>query len=166
MNNISLEKLGQTVNAMKQNRELAMKKWTAHIEWKDGVENQVDIRNFQPIVTDEPEILGGTDKGANPVEYLIGAVGSCFAITFEVIASQMGIKLEKVEVDIEADLNAAIFLGLEEGDGGILNPIINLRVAASASEEQIKEIGNIALLKSPVLASLKHSPALKINLIK
>lgn len=166
MNNISLEKLNQTVNAMKENRELAMTKWTAQIEWKDGVKNHVGIRNFQPILTDEPEILGGTDKGANPVEYLIGAVGSCFAITFEVIASQKGMKLEKVEVDIEADLNAAVFLGLEDGDGGILNPIINLKVAASASEEQIREIGNIALLKSPVLASLKHSPVLNINCIK
>lgn len=166
MNNISLEKLKQTVNAMKENRELAMRKWTAHIEWKDGVKNQVGIRNFQPIVTDEPEVLGGTDTGANPVEYLIGAVGSCFAITFEVIASQKGIKLETVEVDIEADLNAAVFLGLEEGDGGILNPVINLKVAASASEEQIREIANVALFKSPVLASLKHSPILSINWIK
>ena len=163
MNNISLEKLEQTVNAMKENPELAMKKWKAHIEWEDGVKNQVSIRNFPTIVTDEPEVLGGTDKGANPVEYLIGAVGSCYAITFEVIASQKGIKLEKVEVDIEADLNAAVFLGLEEGDGGILNPIINLKVSASASEEQIREIANIALLKSPVLASLKASLELIIE---
>ena len=163
MNNISLEKLQQTVNAMKENPELAMKKWSAHIEWKDGVQNQVSIRNFPTIMTDEPEALGGTDKGANPVEYLIGAVGSCYAITFEVIASQKSIKLDKVEVDIEADLNAAVFLGLEEGDGGILNPIINLKVSSSASEEQIREIGNIALLKSPVLASLRASLELIIE---
>ena len=89
------------------------------------------------------------------MECLIGAAGSCFAITFEVFASQNGIKLEKVEVDIEADLNAAVFLGLEEGDGGILNPIIKLKAVTSASEEEVKKIANLALAKSPVLVSLK-----------
>lgn len=166
MNNISLEKLNQTVDAIKENRELAMKKWTANVKWRNGVENQVGIRNFTPIVADEPEILGGTDKGANPVEYLIGAVGSCFAITFEVMASQKGIDLEMVEVDVETDLNAAVFLGLEEGYGGIFNTVINLKVAASASEEEIREIANIALLKSPVLDSIKHKPILNINFVK
>lgn len=163
MNNISIETLKQTMNAMKGNPELAKKKWAAHIEWKDGVENHVKIRDFQPIVMDEPKVLGGTDQGANPVEYLIGSAGSCFAITFEVLASLNGIKLEKVEVDIEADLNAAVFLGLEEGDGGILNPIIKLNAVTSASEEQVIEIAKIALSKSPVLASLQANLELIIE---
>lgn len=155
MNNIALEALQQTVQAIQENPELGMKKWNAQITWKDGVENEVAIRNFAPIIIDEPTTLGGTDKGPNPVEYLIGAVGSCFAITFQVIASQQGIKLEKVDVNIEADLNAAVFLGLAEGDGGILNPVIKLKAETSAPAQQITEIAQIALAKSPVLLSLK-----------
>jgi uncharacterized OsmC-like protein len=161
MNNISLDAIKQTISAINENPELGMKKWFAHVEWKDGVQNQLAIREFSPIIIDEPVQLGGTDKGANPVEYLIGAAVSCFAITFEVIASQKGIKLEKVDVDIEADLNASVFLGIEEGDGGIINPIIKLKAITSASEKEIKEIGQIALEKSPVLCSLK----VKLDLI-
>lgn len=166
MNGISLEKLSQTVDVIKENRELAMKKWTANIKWQDGVKNQIGIRNFTPFIADEPEILGGTDKGANPIEYLIGAIGSCFAITFQVMASQKGIKLEMVEVDVETDLNAAVFLGLEEGYGGILNTVINLNVTSSASEEEVNELANIALSISPVIDSIKHMPTLNINFIK
>ncbi len=155
MNNISFDAVQQTVDAMKKNPELAMTKWAAHISWQDGVQNQIAIRDFEPLITDEPDKLGGTDNAPNPVEYLLGAAGSCFAITFEVLASQQGIKLEKVEVDIEADLNAAVFLGLEEGNGGIVNPIIKLKTVTSATKEQVNEIAEIALSKSPVLVSIK-----------
>lgn len=162
MNNISFDALQQTINAIKKNPELGMTKWAAHISWQEGVRNQIAIRNFPTKVTDEPEKLGGTDIAPNPVEYLIGAAGSCFAITFEVLASQNGIKLEEVEVDIEADLNAAVFLGIEEGNGGILNPVIKLKTITSAPKEQVKEIAKLALSKSPVLVSIESEIELVI----
>jgi len=71
--------------------------------------------------------------------------------------------LNKVEVAIEANLNAAVFLGIEEGDGGILNPVIHLHVEAEATEEQLKDIAEVALSKSPVLASLKKEIQLIIE---
>jgi uncharacterized OsmC-like protein len=33
---------------------------------------------------DEPESLGGTDNGANPVEHLLASLGACQVITFQV----------------------------------------------------------------------------------
>ncbi|KDR96707.1 Uncharacterized OsmC-related protein [Peptoclostridium litorale DSM 5388] len=163
MNNIDFNTLSQTANAMSENRELAMKKWSAKINWIDGVQNQISIRDFSPFLVDEPTPLGGTDKAPNPVEYLIGSAGSCFAITFQVMASQNNIKLNDVQVEIEADLNAAVFLGLEDGNGGILKPVIKLTARTSAKEAQIKEIASIALSKSPVLLSLNPEIELVIQ---
>ncbi|WZL73055.1 OsmC family protein [Clostridiaceae bacterium 35-E11] len=154
MNNINFKIVEQTMKAMKEDPQLAMKKWFANVAWKDGVQNKLTIRDFEPIMVDEPQPLGGTDTAPNPVEYLVGAAASCFAITFQVMVSQKGIVLEKVDVNMEADLNAAVFLGLEEGDGGILNPKLKLNAKTSASEKEIKEIADIALSKSPVLLSL------------
>lgn len=162
MNQISLETAQQTAKAMQDNPELKIKNWSAHIQWETGVQNTVSIREFNSFLIDEPVPLGGTDKAPNPVEYLIGAAGSCFAITFEVMASQKGIQLESVDVKIEADLNAAVFLGLEEGDGGILNPVIKLKVNADASQEELTQIAQTALLKSPVLNSLNKNIQLEI----
>ncbi|UAC48444.1 OsmC family protein [Bacillus aquiflavi] len=155
MNGIQFDKARATVEAIKANPELKMRKWHADVSWKGGVKNEIKIRDFAPYLTDEPEALGGTDQAANPVEYLIGAAVSCFIITFEVMASQAGVKLEEVKAEIDADLNAAVFLGLEEGDGGILNPIIKLNAKTSASPEEVKQIAKTALGKSPVLSSLK-----------
>ncbi|WP_284141197.1 MULTISPECIES: OsmC family protein [unclassified Virgibacillus] len=155
MNGINFEAMEQTVKAIKADPSLKIKSWKAHVKRESGIVNSLKIRDFDPILMDEPTPLGGTDKGANPIEMLIGTAGSCFAITFEVLASQAGIALEHVSVEVDADLNAAVFLGLEEGDGGILNPMLTLTVESDASKQQITEIAKVALEKSPVLASLK-----------
>lgn len=163
MNNINFKAMEQVAEGIKENPELGMKKWTANLKWKDGTENTVFLRDFTPLIIDEPNQLGGTDKGANPVEHLIAAAVSCFAITFEVFASKAGIKLEEVSVDIEADLNVAVFLGIVEGDLGILNPVIRLRASTSASKEKVKEIANLALSTSPVIKSLNTNVTLIIE---
>ncbi|MBO8172110.1 MAG: OsmC family protein [Bacillaceae bacterium] len=163
MNNIKLDVLNKTTEAITADRTLKMRKWNARVTWKDGVHNELNIREFPTIQVDEPDTLGGTDTAPNPVEYLIGAAASCFAITFEVMASQQGVTLKHVEADIEADLNAAVFLGIEEGYGGVINPVIKLKVESSASEDQVREIAEAALAKSPVLASLKEEVKLVIE---
>ncbi len=148
---------------IKEDPSLKMKNWQARIDWKSGVENTLKIRNFDPIKIDEPEQLGGTDKGPNPVELLIGTAASCFSITFQVLASQQGITLEEVSVGIEADLNAAVFLGLEEGNGGILDPVITLKAKTTANKKQVEEIAQAALQKSPVLLSMKAEIRLEVE---
>lgn len=155
MNGINFPAVEQTTKMIQEDLSLKMRKWQAEIDWKTGVVNTMKIRDFDPITIDEPEMLGGTDQGPNPVELLIGTAASCFSITFQVIASQQGITLEEVQATIEADLNAAVFLGLEEGDGGILEPTITLHAKTSANQKQVEEIAHMALQKSPVLLSLK-----------
>ncbi|MBS4192274.1 OsmC family protein [Bacillus sp. FJAT-49705] len=155
MNNINFRAVQQMMEAIQSDPALKMRKWHASIKWQDGVRNEVKIRDFEPFMMDEPQPLGGTDQAPNPVEMLIAAAGSCFAITFEVLASQKGITLEDVTVNIEADLNAAVFLGLEEGDGGILNPVLIIKAKTSASKEEIDTLVAESLSKSVVLASLK-----------
>ena len=162
MNEINLKAAEQTAQAIKEDPSLKMRNWKATVQWKKGVQNVVKIRDFDSVMMDEPETLGGTDEAPNPVEMLIGSVASCFAITFEVMASQKGVKLNEVTVNIEADLNAAVFLGLEEGYGGIIDPKLYLKATTSASESEVKAIAEEALGKSPVLASLK--PEIKLNI--
>ncbi|WP_240731279.1 MULTISPECIES: OsmC family protein [Exiguobacterium] len=39
-----------------------------------SVKTTVHVRDLEPFVVDEPERLGGTDAGPNPLEYLLGGV--------------------------------------------------------------------------------------------
>ncbi|GAB6179362.1 OsmC family protein [Desulfotomaculum defluvii] len=163
MNNVLLDNVQQTINAIKVDSDLGKKTFSAGVIWQDGVQNQVTIRDFSSFLMDEPQPLGGTDIAANPVEYLLAAAVGCFVITFEVLASQKGFVLEKVEAEIAADIDAAVFLGVKEGQGGIQNPTIRLKAVTTASEEQIKELVDFALTKSPVLLSLQTEVKVEIE---
>jgi uncharacterized OsmC-like protein len=70
----------------------------------------VEARNFKMIV-DEPSSLGGTDQGANPVEYLLAALAGCLNVVGHVVAKEMGFELRGVKIEIAGDLNPAKFLG-------------------------------------------------------
>src|SRR5215831_2885965 len=54
--------------------------WKAEIIWQEGFRNQIRIRDFPASYADEPEVLGGTDTTPNPVEQLLGALGSCLRL--------------------------------------------------------------------------------------
>jgi uncharacterized OsmC-like protein len=72
---------------------------------------QVDntVRNFK-IRMDEPQSLGGTDTGMNPVEAQLAALGSCLTIVAAAFAKDQGIDLQEFWVELEGDLDPSGFL--------------------------------------------------------
>ena len=56
----------------------------------EGFECEVQSRGFSMII-DEPEMLGGTDKGPNPVEVVLSALGVCQGLTYRLFADKMEI---------------------------------------------------------------------------
>lgn len=63
---------------------------------------QVDARQHV-LRVDEPGELGGADTGATPYELLLGAVGSCKAITAKLYAERKGWALTGVRVELAHD---------------------------------------------------------------
>ncbi|MEB4781503.1 hypothetical protein P5G60_07075 [Paenibacillus jamilae] len=53
------------------------------------VETNSNSRGFK-ILIDEPEDMGGTDKGINPVETLLCALGACQSIVASALHLQSG----------------------------------------------------------------------------
>ena len=73
-----------------------------------------ETRGFK-IIMDEPESLGGTNTGMNPVEGLLVSLGSCLAIVGMAFAKSHGIDLQDIRVETEGDLDPAGFLQGKEG---------------------------------------------------
>ena len=63
----------------------------------DGFRTELEIRTHG-LIADEPVTQGGTDRGPNPYEFLLGAVGSCMAMTLRLYADRKGWPLEGVVV--------------------------------------------------------------------
>lgn len=70
----------------------------------------VKARQFD-FVIDEPPALGGTDEGANPVEYLLGSYAGCLNVVFFLIAKEEGINIKSLKINIEGDIDPARLFG-------------------------------------------------------
>jgi len=70
----------------------------------------VKTRGFEAIV-DEPEDLGGTNEGLNPVEYLLAAYAGCLNVLGHLVADEMDITLNGLDIEIEGGLDSGKFSG-------------------------------------------------------
>lgn len=67
---------------------------------KEGLQVTV-VSGNHTYFTDEPVQDGGTDTGPTPTQMVMGALGSCIAITMRLYADRKGWALEGVELDLD-----------------------------------------------------------------
>ena len=83
-------------------------------ELTTGLRSAITIRDFPPIMVDEPQGLGGTDTAPNPVEILLGSLGSCQEITYKAYGQAMGIPITRVSVALEGHIDLRGFLAVSK----------------------------------------------------
>ena len=79
----------------------------------EGLQVETDSRGFK-ILMDEPEDLGGTNAGMNPVEAVLCALGACQTIVASAFAPAHDFTFEEFHVELEGDLDPDGFLGLAD----------------------------------------------------
>ncbi len=62
--------------------------------------HDLQVRNHR-FLADEPEDMGGEDRGPSPQELLAAALASCTAITMEMYAERKGWDVRGLEVDCD-----------------------------------------------------------------
>jgi uncharacterized OsmC-like protein len=114
---------------------------------------EVDVRTgAHSFRVDEPEALGGTDTGANPVQYALASLGSCQAITYRFWAAKLGIDLDTVAVRVEGDLDVRGFLGFDDSvRPGFTAVRIDVTVAGPEEAERYQELAEAVDAHCPVL---------------
>jgi uncharacterized OsmC-like protein len=79
-------------------------------------------RGFEMVI-DEPVEMGGTNAGPNPIEYLLATLAGCLNVMSHVIAKEMNMQLNGVEIHVSGTLNTDKFSGVETDERAGLKQI-------------------------------------------
>ena len=175
VNGVNVTKLGQTIEAIKQNPEIAQFKFRARNQWDIGGHNQATIDTFygasqemehkQPfkLDADEPAVLLGEDNGANPVEFVLAGLSGCLTSTLAYHAAGRGLKIEDISSEHEGDIDLQGFLAIDPNvRPGYREIRVKLKVKGDVDEATVQEL----LRRSPVYDTLSNPVKINIEVEK
>jgi uncharacterized OsmC-like protein len=176
-NGVNVDEFFATIDAVKADTEIAKFNFRASNKWVNGGHNRTTVKNFygacQEVIRDrsfvlekdEPSLLLGTDRGANPVEYALAALAGCLTTTLVFHAAAQGIRIESIESRLEGDTDLRGFLGLDETVRNGLDKIrVRLSVKADATKEKIQELVTLAQNRSGVFDMLSNGVPVAVEL--
>lgn len=166
MNGIDLDTLQGTIDAIKDDPELAKCRFHVRNKWINGNHNRTTVSSFFgakeerrhrhrfDLNCDEPTILAGHDDGANPAEHLLNALAGCITTSMVAHAAVRGIHIEELESQVEGDIDLRGFLGLSEDvPRGYTNIRVQIKVRADVENtEKLRQLVEY----SPILCTLNE----------
>lgn len=133
-------------------------RFRAHHDLTGPTEVKVRVGSGHSFTVDEPAALGGGDTAPNPVEYALASLGSCQAISYRVWAARLGVKLDRVEVEIEGDIDLRGFLGVDDQVRPGFNAVrMRVRLTGPESAARYKELAAAVDAHCPVLDVFRNS---------
>ncbi|NJD78166.1 MAG: OsmC family protein [Candidatus Methanoperedens sp.] len=178
LNGIDVDQLLATINAVKQNPDIARFQFRTDTEWVSGGHSRSSAQGFfgagtedssrkKPFIIegDEPPVLLGSNAGPNAVEAILASIGSCLAVGFVYNAAAQGIKVKSLRFTIKGDIDLHGFLGLsEEIRPGYQNISVNYKINSDAPREKIEELCEYVQRTSPVLDMIRNGLPVSVTL--
>ncbi len=163
-NGVDVDRLVQTIDAIKSDAGVASFKFKARTAWKDGGTSTAEISSFthtgqevahattHTLTGSEPAVLLGDDAGGNAVELVLAALGFCYSVGFVYNAAAMGIELQELSYELEGDLDLRNFVGIGDGPrpGFTAIRVKGIAKASNATTEQLEELCQYVQDTSPV----------------
>ena len=175
VNGVNVTDLVNTVGAVKEMTGLAKFKFRINNQWIDCGHTQSRVADFHGahqdhqhastflLEADEPAILLGQDRGANPVEHLLHALAACVTTSMVFHAAAKGIHIEKVESTIEGNADLRGFLGLDPGvRNGYESIRMSFRIKADVPESELQDLVQMGPKFSPVFDSISRGVPIEV----
>lgn len=179
VNGVAVDKLMETMDLLRAQPALAAFKFRTQNTWVDGTLNRAENPPFYGAGAedtgrtephrheiDEPPVLLGEDRGANPVEYLLTGLSGCVTTTFIAYAAAQGVKIDELRTELEGDLDVRGFLGLSgQVRPGFQEIRVTFHVKSDAPREKIEELVKLAERRSPVSDSVRKGVPVRFDVL-
>ena len=129
----------------------ALGKGTAktRVHLKPGLECEIEEGTWKLTVGMSAK-SGGTNAGPNPGILGRGALGSCLAVGYAMWAARLGVPIDSLDVEVEADYDSRGELGLDDGvPPGYLQVRYRVIVSSPAPEADVRHMIDVADQYSP-----------------
>ncbi|MGE5567409.1 MAG: OsmC family protein [Rhodospirillales bacterium] len=176
LNGVNVSELRKTIDGIKATPGLAKFKFRVRNEWDEGGYNRSTVGDFHGanqeiphqrqfvLEADEPPVLLGKDRGANPVEHLLHALAACVTSSIIYHAAARGIRIDEIESSLEGDIDVQGFLGLKKDvRRGYQNIRMNFKIKADAPDDQIQAICDMGPQFSPVFDSISNGVPITVR---
>ena len=130
-----------------------------------GIGEEQVARRFS-IDVDEPCELGGTNRFANPQEYLLAALNACMTVGYVAQCAVRGITLQSLKIETEGEIDLRGFLGIDAAvPPGYESLSYTVRIKGSGSKEEFAEIHKAVMATSPNFYNVSRPVVLKPTLV-
>ena len=110
------------------------------------------------LKVDEPVEDGGSNSGPNPMQYFIASLVSCQNEQAQVVAEELSISIDKIDITCEVDLNLDGFMGIDShSENCFKRASFKALVQGDISEDLIVELGKRVDKRCPILSVLRSS---------
>jgi uncharacterized OsmC-like protein len=176
LNGWNLEKMTETIDALKQHPEAGKLTWRSRVTWDSGFGldvrteemEQLDQAIKRPFTLrgDHPPELLGQNTGPTAVEVLMAALGACMTGTFAAQATARGVEIKSLELEMEGENDLLGFFGLKPISPKLSDVKLTFHVESDADAGTLQEILEAAESLSPVFNSVTEPVEVEATIAK
>ena len=125
----------------------------------NGWPTQVAITNTEwKFQLDETVEDGGSNTGPNPMQCFIASLAGCQNEQAQVVAEELSLNIEQIDLKIEIDLDLSGFMGMaDNSNGSYKNVRLDSKVLGEATDDEVRNLGQKVDARCPILALLRTS---------
>lgn len=175
LNGIDTEGLKQVMAQVAEDPAKGAVKFRVLTSWKGQTRSETQVEGYElggqkiarsfTFTIDEPVELLGENTAANPQEVLMAAFNSCVMNTYVIAAAMKGIRLDKVEIETDGDLDLRGFLGIDKSiRPGYEELRYTVRIKGDGTREQFEAIHKLVMSTSPNYFNIANAIQLRANL--
>jgi uncharacterized OsmC-like protein len=176
VNGLNVDDLFALIESVKGDAANAKTSWRVATTWQGQTRSRAEVTGYGiagvnvarrfTLDIDEPCELGGTNRFANPQEYLIAALNACLTVGYVAQCSVRGITLQNLEIETEGEIDLRGFLGIDPNvPNGYESLRYTVRIKGSGTRQQFAEIHEAVMATSPNFFNIANAVALKPTLL-
>lgn len=110
----------------------------------------IHVRDFQPLVSDEPPTRGGENRGQSPLELLLASLCACTTVSTGRMTAKIRFRYDELETYAEGELDTRGRRGLAHVPVHYRAVHLRVRIATDEPDERIDRLAGLVGRYCPV----------------